>query len=374
LVVEAPAPDNDDPAEVAVGLPEALRSVGETASLWRAVFEEAANRTDVVREAGPVDAAAGVIRTAGDSKPLENPAEATEEDRAEETEEAPVKAAGTTCQEEPEEVLKEESAASLEAESEADFDWERDDEQAGEATKTRIIADAVRRGGRERGKRPGAARKERAAFADAGEMIAGPARLVASKLANSSRNSRMKPPADFEELLRVWEIKDKGSYRRVMKEQRTRNLIFVLTGIIGCLALYLAGAGRLSLLPLGPAVCGLLTGCWRLSVLSGKSFCGFAHWLLGRHRHCLVDGPDGPVDKVFFFDDMTADHEPFGADGAGFPQGGPEAVPEAVPREICEVAASRIVPLEATEFADLDLDDEMFPLRDISGKGRPDLK
>ena len=87
---------------------------------------------------------------------------------------------------------------------------------------------------------------------------------------------------DFAQVLRAWGIEDAAHIPAVLRELRLRLLIFALPVLACAIALMVNGSGAvwLALLLVAlPCAFGMLTTCWRLSVLSRCRFQPFTRWL-----------------------------------------------------------------------------------------------
>ena len=95
---------------------------------------------------------------------------------------------------------------------------------------------------------------------------------------------------DFVQVLRAWGIEDAEHIPAVLRELRLRLLIFALPVLACGIAVMVNGSGVawLALLLVAlPCAFGMLTTCWRLSVLSRCRFQPFNTWL-GRCLCSLV--------------------------------------------------------------------------------------
>ena len=87
---------------------------------------------------------------------------------------------------------------------------------------------------------------------------------------------------DFAQVLRAWGIEDAAHIPAVLRELRLRLLIFALPVLACGIAVMVNGSGVawLALLLVAlPCAFGMLTTCWRLSVLSRCRFQPFTRWL-----------------------------------------------------------------------------------------------
>ena len=87
---------------------------------------------------------------------------------------------------------------------------------------------------------------------------------------------------DFARVLHAWGIEDAEHIPAVLRELRLRLLIFALPVLACGIAVMVNGSGVawLALLLVAlPCAFGMLTTCWRLSVLSRCRFLSFTRWL-----------------------------------------------------------------------------------------------
>ena len=87
---------------------------------------------------------------------------------------------------------------------------------------------------------------------------------------------------DFAQVLRAWGIEDATQIPAVLRELRLRLLVFTLPVLVCAVAVLFSrsGAAWLTLLLIAlPCGFGMLTTCWRLSVLSRCRFQSFTRWL-----------------------------------------------------------------------------------------------
>lgn len=87
---------------------------------------------------------------------------------------------------------------------------------------------------------------------------------------------------DFAQVLRAWGIEDAAHIPVVLRELRLRLLVFALPVLVCAVAVLFSrsNAAWLTLMLIAlPCGFGMLTTCWRLSVLSRCRFLSFTRWL-----------------------------------------------------------------------------------------------
>ena len=87
---------------------------------------------------------------------------------------------------------------------------------------------------------------------------------------------------DFARVLQAWGIEDATQIPAVLRELRLRLLVFTLPVLVCAVAVLFSrsNAAWLTLMLIAlPCGFGMLTTCWRLSVLSRCRFLSFTRWL-----------------------------------------------------------------------------------------------
>jgi hypothetical protein len=112
------------------------------------------------------------------------------------------------------------------------------------------------------------------------ENVAIPYRLVKSSLTTARQQAQEPSPESYEDLLAKWGL-TQDEVPKARTQLRLRVGLFGLTALGLAVLLGAQGLLWLMVLLLPPCLLGILTGLWRLHLLSAKRFVKFASWLKG---------------------------------------------------------------------------------------------
>jgi hypothetical protein len=84
---------------------------------------------------------------------------------------------------------------------------------------------------------------------------------------------------DYKSLIKLWELEEPKSLNRCQRELRLRIIFLALIGLATLYLAFLKSSFVVGLIVPIPAVLGILTALWRLSILKNKRFLSLSAWL-----------------------------------------------------------------------------------------------